>query len=112
MICSVRRLTFAPKDLIDKDWSERQEDYISLEWKPKRGLDLLVFSTPNVERKRFWPWDAFKLVRKLRAREEAELRAFHECKNFSEQPFREGVTLTSTENRVALRAKWDVVFGT
>jgi hypothetical protein len=104
---TIKRLSFTPLNLHDKDWSQRQEWWISKEWK-KRDLDCLVFASEKRQAKRFL-FTTFFLLRKLKQLEDDEINKFIGNDKI-EVHLREGVNRVFSQDglRIILRSKWSI----
>lgn len=104
---TIKRLNFAPSSLYDRDWSERQELWISKEWK-KRDLDCLVFTSEKRQTKRFL-FTASSLIKKLKQLENDEIKNVVGNDKI-EVHLREGVNrvFSSDGKRIILRSKWSI----
>lgn len=104
----IKHLNFAPSDLQDRDWSKRQENYISKFWNPRRdGFEFIIHCTYKENAKRFL--FAYSLVKKLKKLEEEKIQEDLGA-DYIEVPLRDGVNrLYSQDGRTRrLRSKWSI----
>ena len=104
----IKHLNFAPSDIKDRDWSNRQENYIGKLWNPRRdGFNFITHCTYKEDAKRFF--FAPSLVKKLKKLEEEEIQK-DLGPDYLEVPLRDGVNrLFSIDGHTRrLRSKWSI----
>jgi hypothetical protein len=104
---TIKRLNFTQSNWHDRDWSQRQETWISKEWK-NHDLDCIVFASNKSYAKRFL-FTTFFLLRKLKQLENDEIKKFVGSDEI-EVHLRDGVNRVVSQDgkRIILRSKWSI----